>query len=235
MMQPRCDDGMVSQPAQAIHSCSRQPLSSRSPMQGVRGSFCRIVRLGDSQCRRDSVKPLSMIANCARGCPAALTSCGPTQVGRSRASAAVPKPSSSWTTAGMPMRASIGRPETTSLIIRGSIIGSTVFWTPFPLPLNGLECAYRTILQKLPRNPMQGPAWASRGSEDDESVVSSILLLPKILEPSAGELGVPRCVLNVAMPEPLLQGPGVVGIVGELEPARVPKHVRVDRKPGFPD
>ena len=51
------------------------------------------------------------------------------------------------------MSASIGRPETTSPIIHGSTIEGTVSWTPFPLALNGPESAYRTILQKLPRDP----------------------------------------------------------------------------------
>jgi len=49
--------------------------------------------------------------------------------------------------------ASMGRPETTSPISRKSTIGCTVSWTPFPLPFDAPENAYRTILQKLPRNP----------------------------------------------------------------------------------
>ena len=32
------------------------------------------------------------------------------------------------------------------------------------------------------------------------------------------------------MPEVVLQGPGVMAIVGELEPAGMAKHVRVDRE-----
>ena len=49
--------------------------------------------------------------------------------------------------------ASVGRPETTSPIAGGSTIERAVSWTPLPLPLNDPESAYRTILQKLPRNP----------------------------------------------------------------------------------
>jgi hypothetical protein len=45
-------------------------------------------------------------------------------------------------------------------------------------------------------------------------------------------------VLDVLVPEVVLQGPSVVTIVGELEPAGVAKHVRVDREwhlGGLPD
>jgi hypothetical protein len=37
-------------------------------------------------------------------------------------------------------------------------------------------------------------------------------------------------VLNVLVPEVVLQGPRVVAVVGELEPAGMAKHVRVDRE-----
>jgi hypothetical protein len=36
-------------------------------------------------------------------------------------------------------------------------------------------------------------------------------------------------VLNVLVPEVVLQGPRVVAIVGELEPTGMAEHVRVDR------
>ena len=45
-------------------------------------------------------------------------------------------------------------------------------------------------------------------------------------------------MLDVLVAEVVLQGPRVVAIVGELEPAGVAKHVRVDRKwhlGGFPE
>jgi hypothetical protein len=60
----------------------------------------------------------------------------------------------------------------------------------------------------------------------------------KSLEPVGRHFGVPDRVLNVLVPEVALQGPRVVAIVGELEPAGVAKHVRVDRKwhvSGFPE
>jgi hypothetical protein len=37
-------------------------------------------------------------------------------------------------------------------------------------------------------------------------------------------------VLDVLVPEVVLQGPGVMAIVGEFEPAGMAKHVRVDRE-----
>src|SRR6516164_7278834 len=53
---------------------------------------------------------------------------------------------------------------------------------------------------------------------------------PKILESVGRQFGVPDRVLNVLVPEVVLQGPRVVAIVGELEPAGMAKHVRVDRE-----
>jgi len=64
------------------------------------------------------------------------------------------------------------------------------------------------------------------------------LIPPKVLEPVGRHVGVPDGVLNVLVPEVVLQGPGVMAIVRELEPAGVAKHVRVDRKwhlGGFPE
>ena len=57
---------------------------------------------------------------------------------------------------------------------------------------------------------------------------------PKVLEPVGRKLGVPDRVLNVLVPEVVLQGPSVVTIVGEFEPAGVAKHVRVDGVIGPP-
>src|SRR5215813_5470578 len=61
---------------------------------------------------------------------------------------------------------------------------------------------------------------------------------PKVFEPVGRHFGIPDRVLNVLVPKVVLQGPRVVAIVGELEPAGVAKHVRVDRKwhlGGFPE
>src|SRR3954451_12693559 len=57
-----------------------------------------------------------------------------------------------------------------------------------------------------------------------------VFVLPEILEPLRGQLGVPCGVLDVAMAQPLLNGAGVAPIVGELKAAGVAQHVRVDRE-----
>src|SRR3954454_5038324 len=57
-----------------------------------------------------------------------------------------------------------------------------------------------------------------------------VFVLPKILEPLRGQLGVPCGVLDVAMAQPLLNGSCVVPIVGQLKAASVAQHVRMDRE-----
>ena len=53
---------------------------------------------------------------------------------------------------------------------------------------------------------------------------------PKVLEPVGRHFGVSDRVLDVLVPEVVLQGPGVVAIVGELEPTGMAKHVGMDRE-----
>src|SRR5262245_3850654 len=53
---------------------------------------------------------------------------------------------------------------------------------------------------------------------------------PKILESVGRHFGVSDGVLNVLVPEVMLQGPRVVAVVGQLEPAGMAKHVWVDRE-----
>jgi hypothetical protein len=53
---------------------------------------------------------------------------------------------------------------------------------------------------------------------------------PKVLESVRRHVGVPDRVLNVLVPEIVLQGPGVMAIIGQLEPAGMAEHVRVDRE-----
>src|SRR5262249_18506379 len=59
---------------------------------------------------------------------------------------------------------------------------------------------------------------------------STTLIPPKILEAVGRHFGVPDRVLDVLVPEVVLQGSRVVAIVGEPEPAGVAKHVWVDRE-----
>jgi hypothetical protein len=53
---------------------------------------------------------------------------------------------------------------------------------------------------------------------------------PKAIEPARGQLGVPDGVLNVPMPEVMLQGAGVLPLICEFEAAGVAQHVRVNRE-----
>jgi hypothetical protein len=68
--------------------------------------------------------------------------------------------------------------------------------------------------------PEQGELFASQAS------VAS----PKVFKAVRRHLGVPDRVLNVLVPEVVLQGPCVVPVVGEFEPTGMAKHVRVDRE-----
>src|SRR5262249_9902818 len=53
-------------------------------------------------------------------------------------------------------------------------------------------------------------------------------LAPEVLERVRCQLGVTHRVLNVSVPEPSLQRPGVVAGVGQGIAAAVPQHMRVD-------
>jgi hypothetical protein len=63
-----------------------------------------------------------------------------------------------------------------------------------------------------------------------ESFAPSLSVPPKVFEPVGRQFSVPDRVLNVFVPEVVLQGSRIVAIVGELEPTGVAQHVRVDRK-----
>jgi hypothetical protein len=60
---------------------------------------------------------------------------------------------------------------------------------------------------------------------------STTLIPPKVLEAVGRQFGVPDRVLDVLVPEVVLQGPRVVAIIGQLEPAGMAKHVRVASLP----
>jgi hypothetical protein len=55
-------------------------------------------------------------------------------------------------------------------------------------------------------------------------------LSPEVSESVARQLGIANCVLDVPVAEIGLQRAGVVAIIGQLEAAGVPQHVRMDRK-----
>jgi hypothetical protein len=55
-----------------------------------------------------------------------------------------------------------------------------------------------------------------------------LLILPKILKSFGRQLSVSNGVLDIFVPEVMLQRPGILTIVGELEPASMAKHVRMN-------
>src|SRR5207237_7217240 len=57
---------------------------------------------------------------------------------------------------------------------------------------------------------------------------AKLRLPPEILEPVGGQLGVAHRVLDVLVPKPRLQRPGVVAGIGERVATAVPQHVRMD-------
>src|SRR5262249_5429504 len=56
------------------------------------------------------------------------------------------------------------------------------------------------------------------------------LVPPKVFEAVGRHVGVPDRVLDVLVPEVVLQSPRVVAIIGQLKPTGMAKHVRVDRE-----
>jgi hypothetical protein len=65
-----------------------------------------------------------------------------------------------------------------------------------------------------------------------ECIFSATILIapssPKVLETVRRHRGVDRGVEYVPMPEPMLQAPRVMAIVGELVPTCMPEHVGMD-------
>jgi hypothetical protein len=59
------------------------------------------------------------------------------------------------------------------------------------------------------------------------------LVPPEVAEPIRRQCGVPHGAHNAPVPEVGLDGTGVPAVVGELEPAAVAKHVRMDEKAEF--
>src|SRR5262245_29237936 len=71
---------------------------------------------------------------------------------------------------------------------------------------------------------------ASSAPDHPRTWGSPLSIPPKVLEAVGRHFGVPDGVLDVLVAKVVLQGPRVVAIVGELEPAGMAEHVRVDRE-----
>src|SRR5262245_25791438 len=74
--------------------------------------------------------------------------------------------------------------------------------------------------------PELAGAWKRR-RQDAQGLRSAS---PKVLEPVGRHFGVPDSVLNVLVPEVVLQGARVVAIIGELKTTGMAQHVWVDRE-----
>src|SRR4029453_12254601 len=77
------------------------------------------------------------------------------------------------------------------------------------------------------KEPRSSPTLAALGGAPSNC---ASLVRPEPLEPIRSQVGAAHRVLDVPMPEVVLNRPGVVALVGELEAAGVAEHVRVDRK-----
>src|SRR5262245_23194512 len=67
----------------------------------------------------------------------------------------------------------------------------------------------------------------ARGAGDGRQ---STLISPEVAEPVGRKLGVSDGVLDVLVAEIVLQGSGVVSVVGKFVAARMPQHVRMQRE-----
>ena len=62
------------------------------------------------------------------------------------------------------------------------------------------------------------------------SAIAVRSVLPETFEPVRRQFRVPGRVLDIAMPEVMLDGSGILAIVGEFVARRMAQHVRVDGK-----
>jgi hypothetical protein len=75
---------------------------------------------------------------------------------------------------------------------------------------------------------IEGVVEPCRGARWVRTVLASVL--PEILEPIGCHFGVANRVHDIFMAHIVLEGSGVVAIVGELVTSGVPEHVRVNRE-----
>jgi hypothetical protein len=71
---------------------------------------------------------------------------------------------------------------------------------------------------------------SSRGTGPLRCGERAALVSEEVLEPRRCHFGVPHGVLDVLVAEVVLYRPRVVPVIGQLEPASVPQHVRVCRE-----
>ncbi len=64
-----------------------------------------------------------------------------------------------------------------------------------------------------------------------DASASFALIAPEVVKSVGRELGVPDRVLNILVSQVVLDGSCIMTIIGKLEPASMPQHVRMNRKP----
>jgi len=84
------------------------------------------------------------------------------------------------------------------------------------------------VLGSNPRNFRSRSSSGAYGDFRTTRVPQPCSVLPEAAEAIRGELSVEDGMLDVLMPEIVLDGAGVLAVVGELEAGRMPEHVRVD-------
>ncbi len=61
------------------------------------------------------------------------------------------------------------------------------------------------------------------------------LICPKILEPLRAQLRVAYGVMDILVPQVVLDRPGIMPVIGQLETGGMPQHVRMHRKANLGD
>ena len=88
---------------------------------------------------------------------------------------------------------------------------------------HGWDSASRSaaVAYEVRRRPVLMPSCGT-GAAILRIVASLVLIPPKILKPSRGQLRILHGMLDVAMPEEELDGPRILLIVGQLKAAAMP-------------
>ena len=94
----------------------------------------------------------------------------------------------------------------------------------FPLARPALGEAYWAYVSR----PWVSPSAQASHIKCQQNSPLGLLILPKILKSFGRQLSVSNGVLDIFVPEVMLQRPGILTIVGELEPASMAKHVRMN-------
>jgi hypothetical protein len=87
------------------------------------------------------------------------------------------------------------------------------------IPPNGTEASEQRFCG--------GDAPSAEPASNVSRILFATLISPEVAEPVGRKLGVADGVLDVLVAEIMLQGSGIVPVVGKLIAARMPQHVRM--------